>query len=325
MRGFLMCVLFGCGAQPTKPHSTSPPPRPAMTRSAVVHREPIDVIATLGKPLSLTATLEPGPAQLQIGGDSLDAPDGTPVIEVDLLEERGNDVRVGVRLVTASFAIWTSRARLLVELRRDVQLDEGVDLRAGARVHRLAHEGQRTKIRYVGAVEVEGWVPDDALADRGAPHRTHAGPPAARRKLMVHPGAVIHSQPQWAAEPRAVVSHSYFIDEVEELDAPWRDVVYEDSDVHVRGFLSTQEPPARTHRRPEPEPLPPTPTNATLPDHTCLYSDGEQVGFLTGEQQVAVTSGPQVGWLTITLDTPWGPIDFAAKGATESTLETCGI
>ncbi len=321
-----MCVLFGCSAQPTKPHSPSTPrPRAAMTRSAIVHHAPLDVIATLNKPLSLTATLEPGPAQLQIGGESLDAPEGTPSIEVDLLEERGNDVRVGVRLMMASFAIWTSRARLLVELRGDVMLDEGVTLRAGARVHRLAHEGQRTKVRYVGAVEVEGWVPDKMLVDRGAPHRTQAGPPAARKKLMVHPGAIIHSQPQWAAQQRAVVSHSYFIDEVEELDAPWRDVVYEDSDVSVRGFLSTQEPPGRTHRRAEPESVTPTPTNATLPDHTCLYSGGEQVGFLTGAQQVAVTSGPQVGWLTITIDTPWGPIDFAAKGATESTLETCGL
>jgi hypothetical protein len=321
-----MCVLFGCSAQPVKPNSPrTPPSRAAMSRSAVVHRAPIDVIVELEKPLSLTATLEPGAAQLQIGGESLDAPEGTAPIEVDVLEERGNDVRVGVRLMTASFAIWTSRARLLVELRGDVVIDEGVTLHAGARVHRLAHEGQRTKVRYVGAVEVEGWVPDKLLVDRGAPHRTQVGPPAARKKLMVHPGAVIHSQPQWAAQQRAVVSHSYFIDEVEELDAPWRDVVYEDSDVSVRGFLSTQEPPGRTHRRPEPEPMAPTPTNATLPDHTCLYSGGEQVGFLTGAQQVAVTSGPQVGWLTITLDTPWGPIDFAGKGATESTLETCGI
>jgi hypothetical protein len=295
-----------------------------MRRSAIVHRAPVDVIATLGKPLSLTATLEPGPAQLQVGGESLDAPEGTPSIEVDMLEERGNDVRVGVRLGTASFALWTPRERLLVELRQDVLLDDGVTLHAGARVQRLAHEGERTKARYVGAVEVEGWVPDRMLVDRAPPHRTQAAPPAARKKLMVHPGAIIRSEPKWASQQRAVVSHSYFIDEVEELDAPWHDVVYEDSDVHVRGFLSLQEPPGRTHRKPEPEPQTPTPTNTTLPDHTCLYSGGEQVGFLTGEQQVAVTSGPQVGWLTITFDTPWGPIDFAGKGATESTLETCG-
>ena len=30
------------------------------------------------------------------------------------------------------------------------------------------------------------------------------------------------------------------------------------------------------------------------------------------------------GQITITLDTPWGPIELAGKGATESTLETCG-
>lgn len=320
-----MCVLVGCGAQPVKPNSPSTPPsRAPMTKSAPLHRPPIDVIATLAKPLSLTATLEPGPAQLQVGGPSLDAPEGTPAIEVDVLEEHGNDVRVGVRLMTASFALWTSRAQLLVELREDVALEEGVTLHAGARVHRLAHEGQRTKVRYVGAVEVEGWVADSVLVDRAPPHRTHAGPPAARKKLMVHPGVVIRSQPQWAAQQRAVVSHSYFIDEVEELDAPWTDVVYEDSDVHVRGFLSLHDPPGRTHRKPEPEPIPPTPPTTTLPDHTCLYSAGEPVGFLTGAQQVAVTTGPQLGWLTITLDTPWGPIDFEGKGVTESTLETCG-
>jgi hypothetical protein len=295
-----------------------------MTRSSIIHREPIDVIATLAKPLSLTATLEPGPAQLEIGGSTLDAPEGTPAFVVDMLEERGNDVRVGVRLGNASFALWTPRERLLVELRQDVLLDEGVTLRAGARVHRLAHEGERTKVRYVGGVEVEGWVPDRMLVDRGPPHRTQATPPTARKKLMVHPGAVIHSEPKWAAQQRAVVSHSYFIEQVEELDAPWSDVVYEDSDVHVRGFLSLREPPGRTHRKPEPEAPTPTPTNTTLPDHTCLYSDGEQVGFLTGDQPVAVTPGRQVGSLTITLDTPWGPIDFAGKGATERTLETCG-
>jgi len=295
-----------------------------MARSSRVHHAPVDVIAALSQPLAHTATLMPGTAQLLIGGANLEAAEGTAAIDVDFLEERGNDVRVGVRLTNASIAIWTPRSRLLVELAHDVELEDGLVLHAGARVARLAHEGQRTKVRYIGAVEVEGWVADNTLVDRGAPHRTRAGTPQGRRKLMVHPGATIRSETQWSGKVLAVVSNSYFIDEVQELESPWREVIYDDSDVLVHGFLSLQEPPSRTYRKREPEPAPQTPPTTTLPDHTCLYASGEQVGFLTGAQQVSVTSGSQIGWLTITLDTPWGPIELAGKGATESTLETCG-
>jgi hypothetical protein len=295
-----------------------------MKRSSIVHEAPVDVIATLAQPLSLSASFVPGPAQLQIGGESLDAPEGTAAIDVDILEERGNDVHVGVRLMSASFALWTSRSRLLVELVEDVRLDEGVTLHSRARVERLGHEGQRTKVRYVGAVEVEGWVPDSALADRGPPHRTRGVAPAGRKKLMVHPGAIIRSETAWTGKQLAVMSHSYFLDEIKELESPWSEVVYEDSDVSVHGFLSKHEPPGRIYRKREPDAVTPTPPTTTLPDHTCLYAGGEQIGFLSGEQPVAVTSGDRIGWMTITLDTPWGPVDFDAKGATLSTLATCG-
>lgn len=53
---------------------------------------------------------------------------------------------------------------------------------------------------------------------------------------------------------------------------------------------------------------------------------GESIGFLDGDQQVALRPGEGRGWMTITLDTPVRtPVDFAAKGATERMLETCGI
>ena len=52
----------------------------------------------------------------------------------------------------------------------------------------------------------------------------------------------------------AVMSSSYFLDPVNQLDDGWYEVVYEDSDVRVHGFASTRDPPGRTHRRPSPQP-----------------------------------------------------------------------
>lgn len=292
-----------------------------MKRSAA---SPLDVIATLSQALEMSASLVPGPAQLEMGGATVDAPEGTPAIEVDILEERGNHVRVGVRLSNVRFAMWTSRAHLLLELRRDVMIESGAVLRARARVHPLAHEGERTKVRYVGAVAIEGWVPDDALSERGPAYRIRPPSTAGRKQRMLIPGSIIRSEPKWSGKELAVLSHSYFLEEIQQLDGGWFEVAYEDGDVSVRGFVSKQAPPGRTHRMPALEPTTPTPANATVATHTCLYAGGEPIGFLDGEQQVALRPGEGRGWMTLTLDTPLGPIDFTVKGATEKTLETCG-
>ena len=74
-----------------------------------------------------------------------------------------------------------------------------VQLRAGARVRRLAKKGDWTQVRFVGAVEVEGWVPEASIGE-SAPRRDAIGRvPSGRRTLMVIPGAVIRSEPKWAA------------------------------------------------------------------------------------------------------------------------------
>ena len=118
----------------------------------------------------------------------------------------------------------------------------------------------------------------------------------------------------------------YFLDTIDQLDDGWVEVAYEDGDVRVHGFVSTQDPPARTHRRLPAEAAPPSFTpDATLADHTCLFVSGEPVGFIVGGEPADVEPSPRAGWLTLTIDTPWGPIAFEGRGATEASLATCGI
>jgi hypothetical protein len=336
MRVLVACTLIACTAAPPKspagPASMPPAkPKPAATGDPAA---PVDIIATLAADRTTTGWLVPGPAQLVLGGSSVQATSGAPLLQVDLLEQQGNDARVGVRLDNVRFAVWTSRARLLSVLDRDVRIegDFGVNgnevvLREGAQVRRLAHEESRTKIRYVGALEVEGWVPDDALSDRGRAGRTRgARVPTGRKALMVTPGTVIRTEPRWIGKQLAVVNQSYFLDSVKQLDDGWHEVDYEDSDVRIHGFASTRDPPGRTHRRPAPEPQPPQLSpNATLPDHTCLYVDEEAIGFVVGDKPALVEKGPRPNWMLVTIDTtPWGPLQFEARGPNESALDTCG-
>jgi hypothetical protein len=297
---------------------------------------PVDVIATLSADRLNTTWLVPGPMQLALGGTSQDATEGAPQIEVEVLEQQGADAHVGVRLSHVRFALWTARARLLAVLSEDARIDgdfgvgassNEVVLHAGAQVRRLAHEGTRTKIRYVGALEVEGWVNDEALSDLGAAGRVRgARVPTGRKSLMVTPGTVIRTEARWIGKQLAVMNQSYFLDTVAEVGDGWYEVAYEDSDVRVHGFASTRDPPGRTHRRASPSPQPPQYTpNATVPNHTCLFVNDEPIGFLVGDQQVLLEPGARAGWLAITIDTPpWGPIQFDAHGANESSLEPCG-
>jgi hypothetical protein len=338
MRVLVACVLVACaGAAPKSADPRAPavglPAKPAATGEP---HAPIDVIAALSADAQHATVLVPGPIQLALGGTSLQALEGAAQIDVDVLEEQGSDAHVGVRLSNARFALWTSRARLLASLARDVRIEgdfsAGTDpmevvLRSGAQVRRLSHEGSRTKIRYVGALEVEGWVADDSLTDHDAPGRQKGGRiPTGRHSLMVTPGTVIRTEAKWIGKQLAVMNQSYFLDTLNQLDEGWYEVAYEDGDVRVHGFASTRDPPGRTHRRPAPEPQPPQFTpNTTAPAHTCLFAAGEPIGFLVGDQQALVEPGARAGWMTITIDTPaWGPIQFEAHGPNESALEPCG-
>lgn len=303
-------------------------------RPAKAQSEPVDVLARLSSPLVDASWIVAGPAQLVLGGTSLQIHDGAPLLEVDLLEEQGNDVRVGVRLEHARFALWMSRARLLAVLARDQRIDgdsgAGLDpveivLHAGAGVRRLAKQDGRTQIRYVGAVEVEGWVPDEVLVERGLAGR-HAGRIYnGRKQLMVTPGSIIRAEPRWMGKQLAVMNEGYFLDTIQEVDDAWVEVGYEDSDVRLHGFVSKHDPPGRTHRRPSPELQPPAFTpNATVADHTCLFVGDEPVGFMVGAREVMLDKGSRANEFTLTIDSPWGALVFGAEGPAETELDTCG-
>ena len=329
----LLIALVACGG--STPIERLPPPKP-YTRHGAAVPAPVDVIATLAQTPTKAATIVPGSAQLLRGGPMLDAESSTPV-DVDILEERGRDVRVGVRLEHARFAIWMPRERMLLALSREVQLSQigrlpafGADavevaLHAGAQVQWLVHKGDQIQVRYIGALDATGWVPSDAVGELHAATRPHQGRvPKGRTWQMVTPGVVIRSEPKWTGSELAVVEEMAFLDQISAIDDTWIEVAYEDDDIKVHGYLSKHAPPAGVHHPPRLPAPPPLFANATAPDRTCIYLDDEQIGFLVGDQPVVLEASARAGWSWLTIDTPWGPIAFAARGESVSDLERCG-
>jgi hypothetical protein len=256
---------------------------------------------------------------------------------VGVLERHGGELRIGVWLEHIRFALWTDRQWLLgivtrrTRVRGDVPefVDYAagdpaeVELEPGAAVRRLGHKDGETRVRYLGDVEVDGWVPDEALADR-APARDFFRLPIMH-SLSAAPGSVIRSEPKWASRELAVMAYGFFVDELKTIDADWAEVVYADSDVRVHGFYSRNLPPDRVHRPAAPE-HPPTPVtpNAVAPSGTCVYAraGGDAVGFIVGDRDVDLEPGAD-GWSTLATDTPWGPIVFAAHGVSANDLAAC--
>jgi hypothetical protein len=180
-------------------------------------------------------------------------------------------------------------------------------------------------VRYVGSLEVEGWVPDDALVERGEPGRTRMGRiPTGRKQMTLMPGAVIRVEPKWAGAQLAVMNEGYFVDEVKAVDDAWSEVSYEDGDLLVHGYVSKRDPPGRMHHKKQQEQTTPLVPNVTAPALTCLWYGGEEIGFLVEDQAVLLDKSDRVGWSRLTIDTPWGPIDFDAKGTAETELAKCG-
>lgn len=337
MRAFLI-ALCGCvAATSSVPEPVSPTvARP--TRSRVEPRAPVDAASALAQPLAESSWIVPGPAQLALGGASLQALEGAPRLEVSVLEEQGQDVRVGVRLDHARFAVWMARSRLLAIVAREQRVQQAgapiaiggdamqVVLRRGAQVQRLARKDGQTQVRYIGAFEVEGWLPDDAIADRAPAEHKQPGriPRGGRKPLMLMQGAIVRAEPRWAGHPLAVMNHGYFVDIIKQLDDAWTEISYEDGDLAVHGYVSRRDPPGRTHRKKQVETASTLVPNATVRDATCLYIAGEPVGFIVGNRQVLVEKTARPRWYTLTIDTPWGEIAFEASGATAQELATCG-
>lgn len=303
-----------------------------------MERASIDPIAAL-TPVAdgEVSWLAPGKAQLELGGPPIENPGGGKPIEVVIIDQHGSRVRVAVPLDHARFSLWTDRNRLFAVMRKDQRMSRGpggggsfgdahASVRAGARVKRLAHRGTWTQIRYYGALEIEGWVPDPVLGESGPKHEYRGRFPSGRRTLMVTPGAVIRAEPKWAADEIAVMANGYFLDTQRELEDGWTEVSYDDGDLSVRGFVSKRLPPGQVHRPhtdPEVQPVPITP-NTKVASGTCLYSrvKGDLIGYIVGDRDVDLADA-ETGWFTLTTDSPWGPIAFAARGATRTDLHAC--
>jgi hypothetical protein len=333
-------ALVGCGTAPAA-HPAAPT-KPAVGSAATVHDDDtpaVDALSALATEPSEVSWIVPKPAVLELGGTSIDAPDAAPATQVAVLERHGNDLRVGVWLEHARFALWTDRQWLLGTVVRstrvrgdvpefnDLSAQEPIEavLEPGAHVRRLAHKDSETRIRYLGVVEVDGWVADDALADRAAPHDPVGRIWDGGKTLTIVPGSVIRSEPRWASRELAVMANGYFVDEVREVDDSWSEVTYHDGDVRVHGYYGRHDPPDRIHRpNPPDSPLPPVVANAVAPSGTCLYArrGGDPVGFVVGDRDVDFEPASD-GWATIAIDTPWGPVTFAAHGVDIANLAAC--
>ncbi|MDQ3365922.1 MAG: hypothetical protein M3680_10895 [Myxococcota bacterium] len=329
-------LVAACGAPVAPPGASSPHASPAASalRRSSDDAPPIDPIVALtpGEPVSW---IVPGRVQLELGGATIDGPGGNRPLEVSVIERQGNLVRAAVRLEHARFSVWTDRARLLGVLRRDLRVSAApggstigeahVMLRAGAIVLRLAKQDQAARIRYIGAVEIDGWISDAELADTGSVGTKAGRRPSGRRTMMVAPGAVIRAAPTRTGRSLALVGHGYFLDIVRELDAAWVEVAYADGDVTLHGFVSRRDPPGRIHRVQDPDAPPPHITaNEQVASGTCLYLErkGRALGYIVGDRDVLLEE-LGAGWWTLTIDTPWGPIAFAARGALRTELTAC--
>nr|HEX4316869.1 hypothetical protein [Kofleriaceae bacterium] len=298
---------------------------------------PVDALSALAGSAGNVSWIVPRTASLEIGGTAIDTPEGAAPTQIALLERHGSEIRIGVWLDHARFALWSDRQWLLGTIIEPAEVqgdnpefhafsDDPIEvvLEPGAHVRRLGHRDGSTRVRYIGAVEVDGWVPDKAIAD-GAPAidpigRMYDGHPT----LTVMSGGAIRSEPKWAARALAVMANGYFVDELAQVDESWVEVRYHDGDVLVHGYYGKHEPPERTHKPHAETPIVPVAPNATAASGTCLYAraGGDAVGFLVGDQRVELSPASD-GWSSLSIDTPWGPIAFAAHGSPGGDLVAC--
>lgn len=318
----MFAVLVACGA-PIPPATA--PTRETPRSQPAVDRAPVDPLPLLAPAEGGAFTqLSPSAIRLALDGAVIEGVAAAQPIEVAILESLGGRVRAGVRLPHARFAVWAERTQLLAVLARDQRLRiDGVfgpskkhaTLRAGAFVTRLAREDRQVKVRYRGALEVEGWLAAEALAETTTRRNHRSRIPQARQTTLVSRGAQILATPNLHRGQLALVVRAHLLDVVATVDAAWSEVAYVDGDVRVEGYWSRRTPPGRLTARQDPElaPLAITP-NAKAPSGTCLYArdDGDPIGYLVGDQDVLVEPGDRP-WSSLSIDTPWGAIAFGAQ------------
>ncbi len=332
----LVLVLAACGGAAQPP--IAPPPAPEVSRATPVNEDaphaPIDPLAVLASVEDEQISwLTPGPVQLELGGGRIESPGGSKPIEVAIVDRSSNFVRAVVRLPHARFSLWSDRAKLYAVLQRAHRIaglpgrSDGmfVELRAGARVKRLARRNKQTQIRYLGAIEVETWVADEVLGEQGSGERRMGKIPTGNRPAMLFGGSIIRAEPVWGNNQLAVAVNGYQIDAIRETADGWMEVGYADGDVVVRGYASKRQPPGAVHRSKDPDAPPPViAPNTKVASGTCLYAkrEGEAIGYIVGDRDVQLDDAG-TGWWTLAVDTPWGPISFAARGPSGSALTPC--
>ena len=298
----------------------------------------MDVLTAASYPHSFVV---PGLASLELGGATVQAPPAQPEVAGTIIDEQTTMVRIVVKLDKLAFALWTERPRLLKIVMRDEMVSKYAgggfhgysddapfaELHAGAHVRVIGHRDTWTKIRYLGSLEFDGWVPDTVLADRTTSDAAgHGRIPTGLPTLMVTPGTVVRGEPKWVGDELAIMANGYFLDTIKEVDDEWALIGYEDGEIRVRGFASRRSPPGRVHKPHEAEATATTiAANATVAHGTCLYGrpHGEPIGFVIADVAVEVSSGRRPGWFTLSFDTPWGPLMFAASGTSATDLDTC--
>ena len=336
-----IALLAACGGA----SATSPVPataqQPAPTR---LHRHdepvPVDPITALSVPKDGEAVswITPGPAELAIGSPRLEPVGGFAEVAVRVFDRQGNHVRVAVWTPTVRFSVWTDRANLLAVLVHDqrvpprggapygggVQDPIEVILHSGVHVQRLGHRDHATQIRYLGALELEGWIPDDALGDQAPPPDSHGWIPTGRPTLMVTPGTVIRTEPKWSA-PELAIMNDYFVETIHAVDAAWVEVGYHDGEVTLHGYASKHDPPGQLHHGEARHAVAPLTPTATAASGTCLYAleGGEPIGYIVGDQPVELTGGNTPRWFMLAINTPWGATSFAATGEMPGELAPC--
>lgn len=332
----LVGLLAGCGGAAT-PASTTATPDKGHAATAGGLRGTVDPLPFLREPapVAVRSWVKPRAARLDVG-DQPSSPENEPQepIEVMIVEPGPTLMRVAVTTPGARFAVWVERRDLLAVMSRDVSVRStfapagsqiGAALHAGASVDVLERTEERSRVRYSGALELELWVPNDALTDAAEPVDAQNGMAYQGPKLLHGtPGLAIRAEPRWGSPLIAALARIYYVTEVRALDEAWSEVQYADRAVTVRGYASRRDPPVQlASRTSSAPPVTPLETNDKLTAGTCLYARtrGELVG-IAGDVAAAVVAGEREGWWAVTLETPWGPMTFAAR-RTGGTWQPC--